>query len=234
VNDLLGNSARAVDYYQQILDLTEAAGESMHRAYTLWALGVARYRQGDDTRALQHLTDGLRLARGVDSALIVAICLEVLGWIADRAGDAPRAAVLVGAAEAVVEVAGSSAVLFPDLQGFHERCERNIRGVLGEKRFQVARRQGASLGFDAAVAYALDEHVPEKAVTTPTTSTTPTKRERQVADLVAEGLTNKEIAARLFISPRTAQGHVEHLLSKLGFHTRTQIAAWVAERKQGG
>jgi non-specific serine/threonine protein kinase len=47
---------------------------------------------------------------------------------------------------------------------------------------------------------------------------------------VAEGLTNKQIAARLVISPRTAQGHVEHLLAKLGFASRTQIAAWVAEQ----
>ncbi|MEU2014165.1 helix-turn-helix transcriptional regulator, partial [Nocardia sp. NPDC019302] len=55
-----------------------------------------------------------------------------------------------------------------------------------------------------------------------------TKREREVAELVAEGLTNREIAARLVISPRTAQGHVEHVLTKLGFTSRTQVAAWIA------
>jgi non-specific serine/threonine protein kinase len=58
-----------------------------------------------------------------------------------------------------------------------------------------------------------------------------TKRERQVASLVAEGLTNKAIAGRLVISPRTAQGHVEHVLTKLGFSSRAQIAAWVVEMK---
>ena len=61
-----------------------------------------------------------------------------------------------------------------------------------------------------------------------------TKREREVADLIAEGLTNKEIAARLVISPRTAQGHVEHLLTKLGFTSRAQIAAWVVESQGEG
>jgi len=57
-----------------------------------------------------------------------------------------------------------------------------------------------------------------------------TKRERQVAALIAEGLTNQAIADRLVISPRTAQGHVEHILAKLGFIFRTQVAAWVVER----
>lgn len=60
-----------------------------------------------------------------------------------------------------------------------------------------------------------------------------TKRERQVAELIAaEGLTNRAIAARLVISPRTAQGHVERVLSKLGFTSRAQIAAWVVEQAQ--
>ena len=59
-----------------------------------------------------------------------------------------------------------------------------------------------------------------------------TRREWQVARLVAEGMTNRAIADRLVISPRTAQGHVEHVLVKLGFTSRAQIAAWIVERKQ--
>lgn len=58
-----------------------------------------------------------------------------------------------------------------------------------------------------------------------------TRREAEVAELVSEGLGNREIAARLVISPRTAETHVEHILGKLGFRTRTQIAAWVVARK---
>ncbi|KWW99081.1 putative serine/threonine protein kinase [Carbonactinospora thermoautotrophica] len=58
-----------------------------------------------------------------------------------------------------------------------------------------------------------------------------TRRERQIAQLVAEGLSNREIAARLVIAPRTAEAHVQHILAKLGFHSRAQIAAWVVERR---
>jgi DNA-binding NarL/FixJ family response regulator len=53
-------------------------------------------------------------------------------------------------------------------------------------------------------------------------------RETEVAALVADGLTNKQIAARLFISERTAQNHVQHILRRLGYTSRSQIAVWHA------
>ena len=59
-----------------------------------------------------------------------------------------------------------------------------------------------------------------------------TPREREIAELVGEGLTNKDIAARLVISSRTAEGHVEHILNKLSFTSRAQVAVWVAEHRE--
>jgi non-specific serine/threonine protein kinase len=58
-------------------------------------------------------------------------------------------------------------------------------------------------------------------------------REGEVADLVAEGLSNKAISERLVIAQRTAEGHVENILTKLGFRSRTQIAAWVMKSRNG-
>ena len=57
-----------------------------------------------------------------------------------------------------------------------------------------------------------------------------TERELQVARLVAAGLRNREIAAQLAVSPRTAESHVERIRAKLGFRSRAQIARWVAQR----
>lgn len=57
-----------------------------------------------------------------------------------------------------------------------------------------------------------------------------TRREREVATLVAKGLTNREIAGRLSMSERTAQNHVQHVLTKLGLANRSQIAVWVTQR----
>jgi non-specific serine/threonine protein kinase len=56
-----------------------------------------------------------------------------------------------------------------------------------------------------------------------------TRREAEVAALAARGLTNRDIAAQLFLSVRTVEVHVDHILTKLGFHTRTQLAAWALE-----
>jgi DNA-binding NarL/FixJ family response regulator len=58
-----------------------------------------------------------------------------------------------------------------------------------------------------------------------------TRREREVAELVAQGRGNKDIAARLFISQRTAEGHVEHILTKLGFTSRASVAGWLAAQR---
>jgi DNA-binding NarL/FixJ family response regulator len=58
-----------------------------------------------------------------------------------------------------------------------------------------------------------------------------TRRERQVADLLAQGLSNKDIAARLVIAQRTAETHVENILNKLGFSSRTQAAVWISGQR---
>jgi non-specific serine/threonine protein kinase len=84
------------------------------------------------------------------------------------------------------------------------------------------------MGMDEAVAYALGERL-TGTIPAAGSSGELTKRERQVADLIARGFTNKQIAAKLVISQRTAQGHVEHILAKLGFTSRAQIAAWIVE-----
>jgi non-specific serine/threonine protein kinase len=105
--------------------------------------------------------------------------------------------------------------------------------MLGEKAFAAAFRKGRGLRFDAAISYALHEQPSDDSGShTAAASARLTKRERQVADLIAQGLTNQAIADRLVISPRTAQGHVEHILTKLGFTSRAQVAAWVVERNR--
>ncbi|KXF51357.1 protein kinase [Rhodococcus sp. SC4] len=229
-HELLGEMDQALECYEQVLAITEARGESMYRAYALWGMGIAVWRRGDAVRAARLLEQSLRLARQVNNPRTVATCLEVLAWISAGEGDAHRAIVLMAAAEELGTAIGSVGVVFPTMLIDHEQCERSSRRALGERAFEAARSEGRRLGLDAAVAYALGERAPGPTASADGTSPKLTKRERQVADLVTEGLTNKEIAARLVISPRTAQGHVEHLLTKLGFTSRAQIAAWVVEQ----
>jgi non-specific serine/threonine protein kinase len=86
--------------------------------------------------------------------------------------------------------------------------------------------EGRQLTPEEAVRLALANE-PDDA--TPGPRRTLTRREREVAVLAARGLTNRDIAAQLFVSVRTVEVHIDHVLTKLGFHTRTQLAAWAYE-----
>ncbi|MEU2033713.1 LuxR C-terminal-related transcriptional regulator [Nocardia amamiensis] len=223
------DTTTAAAYHEKALALTESHGESVYRSYALWATAVAAWSQGDRDRAMGQLQQGLRLARRQKDPVTTATVLETLAWIVGAEGGARSAAVLMGAAEALSQATASCTVLYPNLAVHHEDCERVARRTLGRRAFEAAYREGTSLDLDAAIDYALGEQSPAPA---PGPSAELTEREREVADLVSEGLTNKAIAARLSISLRTAQGHVEHVLTKLGFTSRAQIAAWVAERSR--
>jgi len=124
-------------------------------------------------------------------------------------------------------------VVVPGLAENHEMTLRAARDALSSRAFEAARRKGEALGVTGAVAYALEEDSGGSGSKAPLASV-PTKRELEVAGLVAEGLTNREIAERLTISLRTAQGHVERLLGKLGFTRRSQIAVWFTEQRDAG
>ncbi|MCC3312352.1 protein kinase domain-containing protein [Nocardia africana] len=223
---LLGATSLATECFEQVVAITEAAGETMLRSWALWGEGYVAWRGGEPDRATRLLEDGIRSARLVPDPLVSAACTETLAWVVCEHHDHRRAAVLMGAADSLVSVAGSAAFVFPDLLTHRTDCVRDSREALGERAFETALGEGAAMTFDSAVAFALRE---QSEVRTPRRGVgTLTKREIQVAELVAQGLSNKAIAARLVISQRTAEGHVEHILAKLGFTSRLQIATWVA------
>ncbi|AWK72950.1 LuxR family transcriptional regulator [Rhodococcus oxybenzonivorans] len=222
----LDDMTKAVERYEQALAITSEHGESAYRSHSLWALGLVVWRQGRVEQARELFEESLHLTRLVDDPLTGATCLESLAWIAGVDGQAHRAAVLLGAAEAFGRSVQSTTMLLPRLYRYHEDCERSARETLGRKAFDAARSAGRTMTFAEAVAYALDNTAPDKNSST-REPTSLTKREWEVARLVARGMTNKAIAAELVIAQRTAQGHVEHVLAKLGFTSRAQIAAWV-------
>ncbi|MFD1814956.1 ATP-binding protein [Rhodococcus gannanensis] len=223
-----GDEDRAIAHHEEILEITEENGESALREYSLLALAMNRWSD-DPASATDLLEQGLRLARVVDDPLGASSCIEVLAWIAAADGRYRRAAVLMGAAQTRSQAVGSPTVLVPNVLVHHEEAEKRTRDALADSVFESAFRQGRNLSGEEAFAYALGE---QQAPATPATEVVAlTRREQQVADLVAQGLTNKAIAAKLVISQRTAQGHVEHVLSKLGFSSRAQIAAWVVEQQ---
>ncbi|RYE41046.1 MAG: protein kinase [Hyphomicrobiales bacterium] len=229
VHDLRDDAERAIECYERALAITEARGESVYRSYMRWTLAVAVWRHGDRPRAHRLLGQALRTDRVVNDHLNASMCLQALAWITVEEHNYRRAVVLMGAAEELSRSVGSSTEFMSGYAAHQAEFERVTRQALSEKSFAEAEVEGRALGFDGAVAYALGEKLPPESASTAGSKLT--KREREVAELIAEGLTNKDIAARLVISPRTAQGHVEHILTKLGFTSRTQIAAWVVKSR---
>jgi predicted ATPase/DNA-binding CsgD family transcriptional regulator len=226
-------------------DLAAANGEVWWRSFVLWALSVLRWLAGDDQGAADAAKESLEVGKMVeDEQFSVGLALETLGWVSGTERRDQRAAMLLGAAERVWQAMHASLASFRGMQDFHEHAMTTIRLRLGDRSFDAAFRRGTELSTAEAVTMALERSAPagvpaqrpapEQAASAPDARLAElglTRREREVITLVAEGLSNREIAARLVVAQRTAEGHVENILSKLGFTSRAQVAGWLATQR---
>jgi non-specific serine/threonine protein kinase len=167
----------------------------------------------------------------------LTVSLELLAWTAAADGDHGRAARLLGAAGQQAVANGGIPFTAGQFGAAHGQCVAAARAALGDDRFGAEFGAGAQLTLEDAIAHALGDGPAQKpqpalaALVRADELPQLTKREFEIAQLIAEGLTNKQIADQLVISRRTAEGHVEHILTKLGFTTRTQIASWLFARQ---
>ncbi len=151
--------------------------------------------------------------------------------VASSRGQSERAVRLFGAAEALGEAMGTPqapsnrAAFAPDLADARRR--------LGEGAFAAAWAGGCAMTLDEATAYALageaEGATPDQRPSAGRQRSPLTRREREVASLIAQGSTNHEIADELVVSQRTVEAHVANILAKLGFTSRAQVAAWAVE-----
>ncbi len=236
---LAGDEERAVACHRELAALTEAGSDYIRRAYSaysLWALGAAAWRRGDLDRATGLQQQSLRLRR--NDRMGSTFSVEALAWIAASRHQYERAAVLLGAATGLLQSMGTTLDGFQPLAGYQRDCERQARQALGEAAFQAAYHRGLELPAEDVLACALQQppkKPPGKPPAPAVSDAAPlTPRELQVARLIAGGRSNKDIAAELVISQRTAEGHVERILTKLGFTSRAQVAAWVAAAQPAG
>jgi non-specific serine/threonine protein kinase len=150
-------------------------------------------------------------------------CLEILGQVAVARGESERAARLLSAVDGLRDAIGMQRPL--DEQSAHESNLARVREGLERERFEAAARAGRAMSLEATVAFAGSAPA-ASAVRAPESGLSP--REVEVAYLIAEGMTNRQIAERLVISKWTADNHVASILRKLDLTTRAQVAGWVA------
>ena len=233
VTAMSAEPSNAVDRANEFLAVAGPRGDQWTTSWVLWGLGIAHWRLGNIELATEFEVRSLTLRQPFDDQLGAAVAVEVLSWIASRQGRPERAATLMGAARQALTAVGSSLAGFPYLLEDHQRCETALRAKLGDQSFEAAVDRGALLGTDEIIALATGrerKRTPAGESRADATASALTPRELQIAELIARGMSNKEIAASLVIAQRTTEGHVEHILVKLGFTSRSQIARWVAER----
>ena len=158
--------------------------------------------------------------------------LEGRAWVAGPCGRLERAALLLGAGAALSQELAIT--LYPHGQALHDACEQAVQDGLGQAGYRGCWERGYALGREQVVAAALEaapSATPRRADADDAGDLS--ARELEVARLVAAGLSNRAIAADLFVSVATVKTHVSHILSKLGLQSRVQIASWVADGDSG-
>jgi non-specific serine/threonine protein kinase len=140
-----------------------------------------------------------------------------------------RAAMLLGSAEHVRKATGLG---IPDAQRpQHERSMSLALEGLGQRPYDLAYERGLTMAIDDVVAFAVEDRRPSPAVAAtvkPKNEARLTKRELEIARLIAQDMTSRDIASKLFISERTVEAHVTNMLNKLGLNSRIELARWLA------
>jgi predicted ATPase/DNA-binding CsgD family transcriptional regulator len=211
--------------------LSRETGDLYTLEIWLMNLGFAALTAGDLGEPKPLLAEALRIAVQIDDRVAQFYLVGALGCRAAASGGHRLAARLLGASENLRAQTGASvnAILAPLLA----QATESATAALGRPAFDAEFTAGTRYSRDTAVRLALGEPARRPAGASHDSRTGPlAKREAEVARLVADGLTNKQIGARLFISERTVENHIRNIMNKLGFSTRAQIAGWITASSQ--
>jgi DNA-binding CsgD family transcriptional regulator len=191
-----------------------------HLAKALVVRARVAFAQGEFEQAEGDLHRALAVAADYGAYQVLPDAFEVLGQVTDEADEHRDAARFFGVADTLRRQMGS--VRYRVYDATYLASLARVRERLGENEFQSAWEAGAALSTDEAIAYAQRGRGERKRPSSGWESLTPT--EMDVVRLVKEGLGNKDIAARLFISHRTVQTHLTHVYTKLELTSRVALA----------
>jgi predicted ATPase/DNA-binding SARP family transcriptional activator/DNA-binding CsgD family transcriptional regulator len=225
---------RAKAHAEEAAALSQEAGDRTLLPLPLTTLGWVALLRGDLERAEALHKESLALSRGMGGSMGTLAFLEALACTAGAKGEAEKAARLIGAAEALREAMRVGP--WAALRALEEPYLVGARSQLEEGTWAEAWEEGQKMSMEAAIEYALSEDdsstiaTRTQEQTSSATARTPalTRREREVAELVVRGRTNRQIALELFVSERTVDHHVSNILKKLDLSSREQVASRLA------
>jgi len=224
-----GELDEAIVIAREGIRLSEELGETWERAYLLHFLALALLNKGEPAEAEVCARRCLELKRALGDLVGMASAVEALALIAMSRGASERSAILLGAGAAIWGSVPTT--IHEPFRAGHDRTEAEARAALGTAHFESAHRAGLEMTRDEVVDYVLEVRPPtSRAVARQPLQSDGqlSRREMEVAGLVADGSTNAQVAARLFISERTVESHLASIFNKLGLDTRLQVAKWFA------
>jgi DNA-binding CsgD family transcriptional regulator len=232
VSILEGDYERGAALNEEAAGLCRERGYKSGLEFALDNLGWAALLRGDHERAKATYEESLVACKELGDKMIASESLEGLACVAGTRGEAEQAARLFGAAEALREAVGYQHI--PEDDALREPYLAAASSQLDEEKWEAALAEGRAMELEEAVEYALSEGDSSKIASRTLEQTSSnarpsalSRREREVAKLVARGLTNRQIAEGLVLSERTVENHVSNILKKLNLSSRSEVAAWV-------
>jgi predicted ATPase/DNA-binding CsgD family transcriptional regulator len=220
-----GDMDRAGAMSSEGVRLSREAGDLFQVETMLRLLATVAMMVGDLDACKLRSVEALRIARQIDHRIAQYYSLTALGWHAASSGQARLGAQLLGAAETVAT--GAGAIIYGPAVPLLAAAKESAVTALGASKFEAEFKTGKRLSRQAALRLALGESNHVEVATERIEAGPLAKREVEVARLVAEGLSNKQIGARLFISDPTVASHIRNIMNKLGVNSRAQIASWI-------
>ena len=243
-----GDVDTAVQYYTDAVEIFRELDARLEIARCQAGIGWIAVTSGDFDQAQESLAEALRLNQIGGQRLGIARGLEAFAALAAARQQPERAARLAGAACQLRESLGHGTGIGPRIEEVLEFA----RSRLGASAAAALFAEGREVTAEDAVGFALgpdqDQPVPGPSAATepawtdparlaggahrgPNPQTPLTPREHEIVTLIAQGLSNRQIAGELVISPATAARHVANILAKLGFSSRTQVASWASRHE---